>query len=259
VNASIATLVIDDEPLAREGLARMVSELPHAHVVGIASSARHAIAQIPVLKPDVLLLDIEMPGHDGFAVLHALPPEHRPFVVFITAHEQYAIPAIGVDALDYILKPVSARRLNEAFVRVGSAMERRKLERLGRTVRSLASEGAPHATLPAIQSNLVIRDAGRMRVVPLDSVECIAADGYNVLIRVATRQYLLRESLDSLAKRLPAAFVRVHRSAIVHLTHVRELRTRRGHGGVVVLRSGYEVPVSRRQIATVRETISRHV
>ena len=256
MNALLRVLIVDDEPIAREGLARLVGRVHSCEVVGCCPSAASAARACVESRPDVLLLDIEMPGEDGFAVLRALAPDDRPYTILITAFDQYALPAYELGVRDYVLKPVDTRRLLAALERASHAIRERRLARLGKRVQSLSANGsAPVVTEPA---KLVLRDAGRMRVVPLDAVVWIEADGYHAKVHAAEKTYLLRESLDSLAERLPSGrFIRTHRSSIVNVALIAELRARRDGGYVALLIGGTEVEVSRRRIAAVRATLGR--
>lgn len=250
-------LVVDDEPVARDGLARMVATLRLGRIVGTAGNARDGLTRCLELRPDVMLLDVEMPVDDGLALLRALSPADLPYVVLVTAFEQYAISAFRHGVNDYVLKPVHAQRLKDVFERATLAIEDRGMAALGRQVRSLAASGGEISIPRAASGNLVVRDIGRTRVVPLDSIEWIQAEGYYARLHSGTRSYLLRESLDSLAGRLPEIFMRVHRSSIVRLDCVVEVRTRREHGVAARLNTGQEVEVSRRRVAALRAAVLR--
>jgi len=246
-------LIVDDEPVARDGLSRLVGRIPWCEVAGTCASAASATRACLESKPDVLLLDIEMPGDDGLSVLRALPADERPYTILVTAFDEYALPAYELSVRDYVLKPIDTRRLNAALERAVHAVRERRLARLGGQVRSL-SVGETGATL----EKLIVRDAGRMRVVPLDGVVWIEADGYHARVHASGKTYLLRESLDSLGDRLPRArFVRSHRSSILNVAEVAELRARRDGSHVAVLTGGVELEVSRRRLPAVRAALSR--
>ena len=255
MSEAIRVLVVDDEPIAREGLARLVARVPWCEVAGSFATAASATQACISSRPDVMLLDIEMPGDDGLSVLRALPADDRPYTILVTAFEQYALPAFELGVRDYVLKPVDTRRLGAALERAMHAVCERRLARLGRRVRSLSADKS--LTANPEPGKLVVRDTGRMRVVSLERVEWIEADGYHARLHSAAKTYLLRESLDSLADRLPAPFVRSHRSSILNLTFVAELRTRRDGSHVAVLSAGAEIEVSRRRLATVRAALRR--
>ena len=243
-------VIVDDEPIAREGLARLVGRLPRCEVVGTCASAPLATRACLESKPDVLLLDIEMPAGDGLSVLRALLPGDRPYTILVTAFDQYALPAYELGVRDYVLKPIDTKRLTAALERAVHAVRERRLARLGSQIRSLSAERPDGA------EKLIVRDAGRMRVVPLDGVAWIEADGYHARVHAGGRTYLMRESLDSLAGRLPRArFVRSHRSSIVNVALVSELRARRDGSHVAVLGGGVEVEVSRRRVPAVRAAL----
>jgi two-component system LytT family response regulator len=246
-------LIVDDEPIARDGLARLVGRIPWCEVAGTHASAAAATRACLESKPDVLLLDIEMPGDDGLSVLRALPAAERPYTILVTAFDEYALAAYELGVRDYVLKPIDTRRLNGALERAVHAVGERRLARLGSQVRSLSA----HPTEAAAE-RLIVRDAGRMRVVPLDGVAWIEADGYHARVHAGGKTYLLRESLDSLDDRLPPGrFVRSHRSSIINVAQAVELRARRDGSRVAVLTGGVEVEVSRRRLPAVRAALGR--
>jgi DNA-binding LytR/AlgR family response regulator len=249
-------LVVDDEPLARDGLARMVARLPRWTVAGTCATARAAVERCLALAPDALLLDVEMPEHNGFALLAALPPGAAPFVILVTAFEQYALPAFSHAVRDYVLKPVDPRRLEAALARAAAAADERRHAALGRDVRTLTGADASHGGADAGgHARLVVRDAGRVRVIALDAIDALEGDGYYTRVHSEGRTYLLRESLSSLARRLPPPFARVHRSVIVHLRRVAQIRKRPGTGFVATLTTGRQFTVSRRRWTAVRAAL----
>jgi two-component system LytT family response regulator len=252
----VSILVVDDEPIARDGLARMVAELNGYEIVGSSATAKDAIEQCLALHPDVMLLDIEMSGATGFDVLRALPRGELPVVILVTAFDEYAIEAFALDVHGYILKPVDQRKLEAALASAAAFAEERRFARLGRQVQSLAAGDAPPPS-PRALTNLVVRETGRVRVVPLTTVDAIIAEGYYARVHCAATNFLLRESLDSLTQRLPPAFMRVHRSGIVHIGRVKELRVHRRRGVVIVLTTGREIPVSRRHVTALRAALRR--
>ena len=252
---TVSVLVVDDERVARDGLARMVANIPGHDVVATAATAREAVELCASLRPNVMLLDIEMPEHDGFAVLRALPVDDHPVVVLVTAFDEYALDAFEFDVHDYVLKPVHPPRLAQALATAAARHEERRLATLGRQVQSLT--GGPTSSATRAPASLVVREAGRTRVVPLSTVDAIEAEGYYARIHSGSASFLLRESLGSLENRLPRSFRRVHRSTIVQLGCIRELRNRRGRGVVATLSTGREVEVSRRYLPALRAALYR--
>jgi two-component system LytT family response regulator len=229
----IRALVVDDETLSRRGIRQLLAAHPDIEIAGECRDGRDALEALETLAPDLLFLDIQMPELDGFGVMRALiarrGADHLPMTIFLTAFEEFALDAFGVEAIDYLVKPVREERFASAMQRV-----RRRL--------------AGEARDP---EHLLVATARGQRIVPLQEVSWIGADDYYVAIHAGGRRHLLRESMASLESRLdPSRFVRVHRAAIVHITRVRELRTSAGDA-VVVLDDGTRLPVSRRRRAAL--------
>ena len=213
-------LIVDDEPPARRGVALRLRKFPHVHIVGQCSDGRSAVRKILELKPDVVFLDVQMPGMDGFDVLRALDQQDLPYIIFLTAYEQYALRAFEVHALDYLLKPVDDERFTAAVERATRltqpAAHSRNLEGL---IRMLGDEPRKY------RSHFVVRTGTRIQIVPVSDVEWIAADGDYAQLRARGRTYLLRETMSALQAQLdPAAFLRIHRSRIVRTASITELR-----------------------------------
>jgi two-component system LytT family response regulator len=232
-------LLVDDEPHARAKLRRFIEDDGRARVVGEAADGTEAVQAIETLAPDILFLDIQMPELDGFGVLDALDVERMPHVVFVTAHDQHALRAFRVRALDYLLKPVDRDRFTEAL---GRALER--VDAAPPDARDALQE------LPAERRRLdrfLVRSRGRMLLIPADRVDWIGgADNYAEL-HVGTETHLVRGTLAEIEERLPAGrFARIHRSAIVNLDSVRELHGW-SHGDLMVeLQDGTKLRLSRR-------------
>lgn len=243
-------IVVDDEPLAREGLA---AELARRAVNVVAScgdgySARRAII---AGKPDALFLDIQMPEVDGFALLEMLEPEETPAVViFVTAFDQHAVRAFEARALDYLLKPVSAERLEEAIRRAQLRIDELKVVSEG-----AAGEQPSHT--PGHLTQLIVRDREETTIIPIDQIEWIEAETYYVRLHATgLRPRLLRERMSNLEARLdPARFYRTHRSAIVRLDLVRSIRTISRYESAVVLSTGTQVPLSRERRPRLEELL----
>ena len=248
---NLRVLIVDDEPLARHRLRRLLSGEARVEVAGECASAAEAEAALGEGSVDLLLLDVQMPGDDGFALLEKLPRERRPQVVFVTAHDEYAIRAFRVHALDFLLKPVDPVELHEAVVRAQerSSSEARTEERqeaadeLDRRLRSLLAEWAsPAKTL----DRLLVRDGGRIDFVPIAEVHWFEAAGNYVRLHLGDRRLLHRQTLTSLEEQLDGRrFLRIHRSVIVNLDRVRELHRLAGGDFAVVLDSGERLTLSR--------------
>ena len=250
----VTTVIVDDELLARRGLKTLVERRPEFTVVSLCANGRDAIARITELGPDLVLLDIQMPEISGFDVLERLPPEALPVVVFVTAYDEYALRAFEARALDYLLKPVSQKRLDEALDRALSRVRDRRLAEYGRTLLEAVAElRGGDASRPAGEAGtrlqrIMVKNGEAIQFVEVPDIEWIEGADYYVTLHAGGKDYLYRESLKHLEERLDRGqFVRIHVSAIVNLAKVREIR--RGFGGecAVLLASGKRLPVSRRR------------
>jgi two-component system LytT family response regulator len=236
---TVRVLVVDDEPAARSGMARLVDATPGFAVAGEAGDGDAAVRLIGELRPDLVLLDVAMPGCDGFEVVRRVGPASMPAVVFVTAHDEWALRAFDVHALGYVLKPFEDARLRAALVRAAAARHGVAL------AAALEALVAPAAVEPRFE----VRLGTRRILVPVSDVEWIQGGGYYSMLHVGAVTHLVRETMGALEERLDRArFVRVHRSAIVQLSKVRELRA---GGAEVVLTSGHVVPVSRSRRAAL--------
>ena len=241
--ARIRAVIADDEPLARRGVRQLLAAHADVDVVGESRSGLETLSALETLGPDVLFLDIQMPEMNGFDVVRARGPDRMPVVIFVTAHDQFAVQAFEASALDYLVKPINASRFDAALARTRVQLGlHHAADRAARLVVLLAAERAHNGA-----DRLVVRTATRDLVIPTAEIDWIGAEDYYACVYVAGKRHLTRESLASLEGRLDArVFARVHRGAIVRLDRIRE--SRRGTGGdEVVLRDGTRVPVSRRR------------
>jgi DNA-binding LytR/AlgR family response regulator len=253
----LRTLIVDDEHPARERLRRLLGEIEAVDIVGEAEDGVQAVQMIEELSPDLVLLDVQMPGLDGFGVIEALadPPQ----VVFVTAYDQYAIRAFEVNALDYLLKPFTAARLEKALHRAqqalagvrdpGASPTERFAARLGPLLESLAAQGR-------YLTRLAVRDRDRIRVLDVDRVDWIGVEGERVTVYVEDQAYPIRRTLSELEARLdPACFFRAHRSAIVNLARVKEIIPWFKGSHKLQLTTGAEVDLSRAQARALRKIL----
>jgi two-component system LytT family response regulator len=219
------TLVVDDEPLARDGLRLMLAAHPDLEIVGEAGNGREALRLFAETQPELLLIDIQMPEMNGLELAAALPVEvsPEPAVIFVTAHDTYALGAFEVHALDYLLKPVDDRRLALALARARAHQQR------------VASN------LP----RLPLRDRHGLVYVGLDEIDWVEAADYYVEIHVGDKTYLHRESLQRLEQQLGEGFVRIHRSRLVNRERIRELRWEPRGETSVILTCGTSLRVAR--------------
>jgi two-component system LytT family response regulator len=270
----IRAVIIDDEPLAREGVRMLLSQHGDIEVVGEAGNGIDAVELIRRQRPDLALLDVQMPQMSGLEVVKALPRDAVPVVVFITAYDRYAIDAFRVHALDYLLKPFDDDRFHDAIRRAKTHLELTRVNDLGERLLSMIAGGngahganGTHATNghpPGANGNgngngvaggngahkfltrLAIRDIGRVVFVNVDDIDWIEAADYYVQIHVGAKSYLHRETMQRLEAELdPERFIRIHRSAIVNQTRIRELRNQGRRDMVVVLSDGAELRVAR--------------
>jgi two-component system, LytTR family, response regulator len=238
----VRVLIVDDEPLARRGVALRLKKFKDIEVVGECGDGTSAVEKILALSPDVVFLDVQMPGMDGFEVLRALPQENLPSVIFLTAYEQHALRAFEVHALDYLLKPVDDDRFRAAVQRVRQIGDRdSRIQMADRLLEMLQQSSGKYV------SRFPVRLGSRIQIVLADDVEWIAAAGdYAELHSVGGRSHLLRETMNSLEQKLdPAQFLRIHRSRIVRVKCVRELRAIENREYLVKLSDGSEHRSSR--------------
>lgn len=240
----VRVVIVDDEPPARAKLRRFLAADPRVAIVGEAGDGEEAVRVIEETRPDVVFLDIRMPGLDGFDVLAALELDVLPHVVFATAYDEYAVRAFDVRALDYLLKPADRERVTRALDRAVAAVQGPRSDDVEARVRDALEELRTRA---GPLERFLVRQRGRMRLVRAADVDWIeAADNY-VRLHVDKESLLARATLAEIEKRLdPAKFARVHRSAIVNLDAIREIRPWSHGDALLVLRSGAEVRLSRR-------------
>ena len=247
---SIRTLIGDDEAPARERLKRYLANLEGVEVIGEAGDGVQAVEMIEAQSPELVLLDVEMPGLDGFGVIEAV--EDPPAVIFVTAYDQYAIRAFEVHALDYLLKPFSRERLAKAIGRARKALaEGQDLSaRLRPLLEDLAAEGR-------YLTRMAVRDRDRIRVLEAARIDWIGIKDERVMVHVGDQVYPVRRTLTELEARLdPERFFRAHRSAIVNLDRVQEIIPWFKGSHILRLTTGAEVDLSRAQARALRKILN---
>ncbi|HEV8123547.1 MAG TPA: response regulator [Gemmatimonadales bacterium] len=247
--AEIRALIVDDEPLARRGIRQLLAPYPDIVVVGECRDGHEALRGLVSLAPDLVFLDVQMPGLDGLAVIRKHGVERMPAVIFVTAHDEFAVRAFETQALDYLVKPLNEARFRAAMTRVRERVQMKDAVALAHRLRALLDGEARGANRIAIAT-----ETGQL-LIDADEIEWIESEDYYAGIHAGGKHYRLRESLSTLETRLdPARFVRIHRSAIVRLDQVRELIVDGDDDAeaVVVLRDGTRLPVSRRRMPQVR-------
>jgi two-component system LytT family response regulator len=264
---TIRTILVDDEPLAIQGLQLRLAPHEDVEIIETCLNGREAIRAIKTHKPDLVFLDIQMPGFDGFSVIQGLMEVEPPLFVFVTAYQDHAIRAFEAQAVDYLLKPVDEQRLADTLDRVRQRLaEKRGAEEAGR-LKEVLAEVAPEAAetlaegddAPAssrFEKLINIKDRGQIFRVDVDTIERIDAAGDYMCIYTGDNTLILRETMKDLEKRLdPRRFQRVHRSTIVNLDLVRQVKPHTNGECFLVLDSGAQVKVSR----SYREVVARFV
>jgi two-component system LytT family response regulator len=254
---TLRVVIVDDEAIARRRVRRLLASMDDVDVVGEASGGEAAIDCIDVSRPHLVLLDVQMPEVDGFDVACRLSPP-RPFIVFLTAHEQHALRAFEVHALDYLLKPVSRDRLAAAVARAVHWVGRDPAARDAQQAEAVA--GARRQAGQAARRRWPVRSHGRVELVDLETVDWIEASGNYVVLHAGRRQHLLRETVRHMAAALdPTEFVRIHRSAIVRIGRIDRLETaQRGDYGVV-LTDGTRLTLSRTHRRGLEKALGRRL
>lgn len=241
----IEVLVVDDEPVARRGLKLRLEQESDFRVVGEAGAADQGAAEVRELRPDIVFLDIEMPGMSGLDMLGALPTDVRPLVVIVTAYDEYAVEAFGIDAVDYVLKPIDDRRFAETLDRVRKQIsERRSLEVTDRML-SLLGNALPRNDSERL-TRIQVRNDGTIHFLPVSTIDWIEGAGDYLRLHTGDDQHLIRMTMKYLADRLPTAqFARIHRSAIVNVDRVVEVEPYVGGEYLVRLVTGEKLKLSR--------------
>jgi len=237
---TLRTLVVDDEAPARRRIKRLLAEEPDVTIVGECGDGTSAVSAIASARPDLVFLDVQMPERDGFEVVKALPPGGLPAILFVTAHDRYALRAFDVHAVDYLLKPFTGERFRTALARARERIASHAPDP------ALAGLAADLRRRPAYLTRLPVRSGGRTVFVDLESVDWLeAADNY-VRVHVQRREHLVRETLAALDAQLdPDRFARIHRSVIVNVARIAEVRPTSHGDAEVLLRDGARLAVSR--------------
>lgn len=248
----LRAVLVDDEPLVRLGLRRLLEQEPDIELVAECGDGDQAVAAVGQHRPDLLLLDMQMPGRTGLQVLQSLGDERPRAVVFVTAHDQYAIDAFEQHAVDYLLKPFDQRRFRVALARVRERLNAGPIDdRIDRLLKALSPRAAWLERIPA-------KVANRVTLVPVDDIRWIeAADNY-VRLHTADGQYAVRETMNHLAEQLdPSRFARIHRSTIVNLGAVGSLEAQASGDFTVLLENGVRLTMSRGYRKAFEEQIGR--
>jgi two-component system, LytTR family, response regulator len=244
---NIRVLVVDDEKPAQARILDLLEKQADIEVVGVGRSGNEAIQLVRTHAPDLLFLDVQMPGMDGFDVLREIAPETpSPSIIFITGYDKYAIHAFEANALDYLLKPYSDERFEAALQRGRNYIRTRTVGQLGlQFARLLESQAVPREEFPHLE-RVLIRSAGRVTFLDVRDIDWIEAAGVYVELHAGPKQFLYRATVGQIQERLdPKRFVRVHRSTIINTTRIVELHPRTHGDYIVVLKGGTELTLSR--------------
>lgn len=229
-------LIADDEPIARQILREHIDSIGSIEVAGEASTGAEALARILDLKPDVVLLDLQMPELDGLSVVRSLRGEHKPAVIFVTAYERHAVEAFDVDAVDYLLKPVRRERLEKALLKAGRQIK--------------ATPSSPATDAPR---KIIGRRGGDLYLLDPSQIIAFEAEGELVHIVAATQRYLSDHSLKILEKKLDSCFRRIHRRTIINTEHIRRISPLSSKRWLLTMSNGFEAIVSKRLARSMRE------
>jgi two-component system LytT family response regulator len=248
----IRAVLADDEVLARQKLRQLLKEEHDLEIVGECASASETVELVRAAKPELLFLDIRMPGMDGFDVIGALSCENdlaMPAIIFTTAYDQYALRAFEVHAVDYLLKPFAQARLQTAVQRV----RERALAKVSST-----DPGGQSGTGGGPTTRIVFKSRGRILFLPVADIRWVGAEENYVRLSIGPETHLLRETMSRLESRLdPQVFLRVHRSFIVNLNYVKEVRTEQEGESVVVMTDGQKISMSRGYRSRIIESLHR--
>ena len=268
---TLRVLIVDDEALARQRLEDLLRHQENVEIVGMADNGDAAISAIRALSPDIVFLDVQMPGATGIDVIRTIGIEEMPATVFVTAYDQYALKAFDMAAIDYLVKPFDDERFEQAFARARRLIELEEVDRLSEQLLAVLQGGgsssvataavpagsasatgamhAPPAGKPEYLERIAVETRGQVRVVPVGDIEYITASGPYAELHANGRAHVIRERMQMLEERLdPARFFRIHRSAIVRLEQIETLLPDPGGDYGVKLRSGVQLSVSRNRV-----------
>jgi two-component system LytT family response regulator len=258
--SAIRVIIADDERLARKKLRILLDSESQVEVVAECPNGRQTVSAIRSFRPDMLLLDIQMPDLNGFEVLSELSSDEMPQVIFTSAYDQYAIRAFETHALDYLLKPFDQDRLHAAIERASVEIRKSKdQEFTNRVLELLSSVKSAQKNVPEFEDRLAIRTNGRVVFLTLDEIHWVEAAANYVRLNTGKDSYLFRETISRISERLnPTDFVRIHRSVIVNVRRIKELIPVNSGEYVVVLTSGKELSCSRGYRSNLQHLIARN-
>jgi two-component system LytT family response regulator len=253
--SKIRTLVVDDEPMARDRVVSLLQQEDDVDLVGECADGTQAVAAIQNQAPDLVFLDVQMPGHNAFQVIEAVGVDRMPPVIFVTAYDEYALKAFEVHALDYLLKPFGRDRFQQTLQHARSNVERRRAGDLGRKLLALVNDIKPE---PPRLERLVVKSGGRVFFLRTEEIDWIEAAGNYVRLHLGSDVHLFRETMNRMEVRLDSRqFVRIHRSRIVNTDRVKELQPWFNGEHVVILQNGTRLTLSRGYRDKLQEQLKR--
>jgi two-component system, LytTR family, response regulator len=240
----IQTLIVDDEPLSRERIKRMLDDVPDVEIIGECVGGIEAVGLIESKRPELVFLDVQMPEMNGFEVLRLIDPAQMPVIIFVTAYDRYAIKAFEFHALDYLLKPFDEERLRAALDRARAELKKSRLgnfdERVGSLLGSLKSENK-------YVERFVLKSIGRIYFIRTSEIDWVEAAGNYVSLHVGKESHLLRETMNNVENKLdPDRFLRIHRSTIVNIDFIKELSPLFNGDYTVILHDDTPLTLSRK-------------
>ena len=251
----IRTLVVDDEPIARERILSLLQQEDDVEVIGECSDGGQAVSAINQQSPDLVFLDVQMPGTDGFGVIQHIGADRMPTVVFVTAYDEYALKAFEVHALDYLLKPFGKDRFQETLKHAREHLERRRAGDLGRRLLAIVQDLKPDQ--PRFD-RLVVKSGGRVFFLRTEEIDWVEAAGNYVRLHLGEESHLFRETMNGMEGRLDTRqFVRIHRSRIVNTERIKELQPWFNGEYVVILRNGTRLTLSRGYREKLQEQLGK--
>jgi len=245
---NITCLIIDDEQLARELLREYIGQIPELTIIGEADKGKDAVEMVDTLKPDLIFLDVQMPGMTGFDVLDDI--EHDPFVIFTTAYDQYAIKAFEKNAVDYLLKPIDQDRFKQAIDRAISRMQMEQ-NNVGELLRSMKTDNKT-----SYDSHIFVQKSEKLLNLPVEEIMFLEASGDYTILTTKVDQFVSSSGIGKLEEILnPEIFIRVHRSTIININYLKEIEKHFNGGMIVKMSTGKTFPVSRTYAKVIRRKV----
>ena len=239
----IRTLIVDDEPLARERVRTLLANEPDIELIGECTTGTEAVAAIKQARPDLVFLDVQMPGLGGFEVLRALDKDQIPLVIFVTAYDQHAVKAFEVHALDYLLKPFKQARFRETVAHAREALAGREAAENSRKLLALIGQNPPP---PERLARIPIRNGERVVFVKVENIDYVESAGNYVIVHAGKENHVVRETLTALEEKLdPRQFLRISRSTLVNMDQVKELQPLFKGEHAVLLHNGKQLTMTR--------------